>query len=46
VENMALFRRFVMNMLKQCECGLPSQRSKLKTAGWNDKFRAQVLFGL
>ncbi|PHI36190.1 ISAs1 family transposase [Pseudoalteromonas sp. GCY] len=46
VENMALFRRFVMNMLKQCECGLPSQRSKLKTAGWNDKFRAQVFFGL
>ena len=23
VENMALFRRFIMNMLKQCECGLP-----------------------
>ncbi|CAM3259532.1 ISAs1 family transposase [Vibrio neptunius] len=33
VENIALFRRFVMNMLKQCECGAPSQRQKLKKAG-------------
>lgn len=45
VENIALFRRFVMNMLKQCHCGAPSQRSKLKKAGWNDGYRAQVFFG-
>ena len=30
VENIALFRRFVMNMLKQCDCGAPSQKVKLK----------------
>ena len=46
VENIALFRRFVMNMLKQCDCGAPSQRSKLKKAGWSDDYRAQVFFGL
>ena len=45
VENMALFRRFIMNILKQCECGAPSQRNKLKKAGWNDDYRAQVFFG-
>lgn len=46
VENIALFRRFVMNMLKQCDCGAPSQKSKLKKAAWNDDYRAQVFFGL
>lgn len=46
VENIALFRRFVMNMLKQCECGAPSQKQKLKKAGWCDDYRAQVFFGL
>lgn len=46
VENIALFRRFVMNMLKQCDCGAPSQKSKLKKAGWSDDYRAQVFFGL
>lgn len=46
VENIALFRRFVLNMLKQCECGAPSQRSKLKKASWSDDYRAQVFFGL
>lgn len=46
VENIALFRRFVMNMLKQCECGAPSQRQKLKKAGWCDDYRAKVFFGL
>lgn len=46
VENIALFRRFVMNMFKQCECGAPSQRQKLKKAGWSDDYRAQVFFGL
>ncbi len=45
VENMALFRRFVMNMLKQHNCGAPSQRNKLKKAGWNDNYRAEVFFG-
>ncbi|NHB98571.1 ISAs1 family transposase, partial [Photorhabdus stackebrandtii] len=33
IENLALFRRFVLNMLKQCDCGAPSQRNKLKKAG-------------
>ncbi len=48
VENIALFRRFVMNMLKQCECGAPSQsqRQKLKKAGWCNDYRAKVFFGL
>ena len=46
VENIALFRRFVLNMLQQCDCGAPSQRSKLKKAGWSDDYRAQVFFGL
>lgn len=46
VENIALFRRSVMNMLKQSECGAPSQRQKLKKAGWCDDYRAQVFFGL
>jgi len=46
VENIALFRRFVMNLLKQCDCGAPSQRQKLKKAGWSDDYRAQVFFGL
>lgn len=45
VENMALFRRFVLNMLKQCKCGAPSQRVKLKKAGWSDEYRAKVFFG-
>ena len=45
VENMALFRRFVMNILRQSDCGAPSQRNKLKKAGWNDDYRAQLFFG-
>jgi predicted transposase YbfD/YdcC len=45
VEHMALFRRFVLNILKQSECGAPSQRNKLKKAGWNDDYRAQLFFG-
>ena len=36
VENMALFRRFVLNIVKQSNCGARSQRNKLKRAGWND----------
>jgi predicted transposase YbfD/YdcC len=46
VENIALFRRFVMNILKQCDCGAPSQKVKLKKAGWSDDYRARVFFGL
>lgn len=45
VENMALFRRFVMNILTQSQCGAPSQRNKLKRAGWDDDYRAQLFFG-
>lgn len=45
VENMALFRRFIMNILKQSECGSPSQHNKLKRASWNDDYRAQLFFG-
>ncbi|CDH24233.1 hypothetical protein XBKB1_2550001 [Xenorhabdus bovienii str. kraussei Becker Underwood] len=37
IENMALFRRFVLNLLKQCDCGALSQRNKLKKANWNDE---------
>jgi hypothetical protein len=46
IENIALFRRFVMNILKQCDCGTPSQKVKLKKAGWNDDYRARIFFGL
>ncbi|PHM77116.1 hypothetical protein Xcab_02290 [Xenorhabdus cabanillasii JM26] len=45
IENLALFRRIVLNMVKQCNCGAPSQRNKLKKAGWSDDYRAQVFFG-
>ncbi|MGU5725797.1 ISAs1 family transposase, partial [Aeromonas caviae] len=45
VENMALFRRFVLNIIKQSDCGAPSQRNKLKKASWDDNYRAQLFFG-
>ena len=45
VENMGLFRRFVLNILKQSRCGAPSQRNKLKRAGWDDNYRAELFFG-
>ena len=45
VENMALFRRFVLNIVKQSDCGAPSQRNKLKKASWDDNYRAQLFFG-
>ena len=45
VENMALFRRFVLNIVKQSDCGAPSQRNKLKKAGWDDNYRAKLFFG-
>lgn len=46
VENIALFRRFIMNKLKQCVCGAPNQKVKLKKAGWNDDYRHRVFFVL
>lgn len=33
VENIVLFRRFVMIKLKLCECGAPSPKVKLKKTG-------------
>lgn len=45
VEHMALFKRFVMNILRQCNDDSPSQRQKLKRATWSDDYRAQLLFG-
>ncbi len=45
VENMALFRRFVLNIVKQSDCGAPSQSNKLKKASWDDNYRAQLFFG-
>ncbi len=45
IENLALFRRLVLNMVKQCDCGAPSQRNKLKKASWCDDYRARVFFG-
>ncbi|MDC9616266.1 ISAs1 family transposase [Xenorhabdus khoisanae] len=45
VENLALFQRIVLNMVKQCDCGAPSQRNKLKKASWCDDYRARVFFG-
>lgn len=45
VENIALFRRFVLNMLKQCDCGAPSQKVKLKKSAWSDDYRTRVFFG-
>ena len=41
VENMALFRRFVLNIIKQSNCGGRRQRNKLKRASWNDDYQAQ-----
>jgi predicted transposase YbfD/YdcC len=43
-KNMALFRRMLLNLAK----GHPSKgsmASKLKKAGWDDDFRAELLFG-
>ncbi len=45
IENLVLFRRIVLNMVKQCDCGVPSQRNKLKKAGWSDDYRTRVFFG-
>lgn len=45
IENMALFRRFVLNMLKQCDCGAPSQKVKLKKSAWSDDYRTRIFFG-
>ncbi len=45
VDKIALLRRFEVNMLKQCNCGAPSLRIKLKKAEWNDNYRARAFFG-
>ncbi|MEQ1969711.1 ISAs1 family transposase, partial [Xenorhabdus nematophila] len=45
IENLALFRRLVLNMVRQCDCGAPSQRNKLKKASGCDDYRAKVFFG-
>jgi hypothetical protein len=44
VEHMTLFAVF-LNILEQSQCGAPSQRNKLKKAGWNDEYRAELFFG-
>ncbi len=43
-ENMGMMRRFCMN-LARLNKGKNSLRGKLKNAGWNDAFRAELLFG-
>jgi predicted transposase YbfD/YdcC len=43
-ENMAMVRRFCMN-LARLNTTKNSMRGKLKNAGWNDAFRAELLFG-
>ncbi|MEQ1966813.1 ISAs1 family transposase, partial [Xenorhabdus nematophila] len=45
IENLALFRRLVLNMVRQCACEAPSQRNKLKKASGCDDYRAKVFFG-
>jgi predicted transposase YbfD/YdcC len=43
-ENMAMVRRFCMNLARRNK-SKNSMRGKLKNAGWNDTFRAELLFG-
>lgn len=45
VESLALFRRFVINILRQCEFGAPNQRRKIKKASWSDDYQARIFFG-
>lgn len=44
-ENMAILRRFALNLsrLHPQKC---SMRDKLKQAGWSDRFRDDLLFGV
>ena len=43
-KNMALFRRALLNMIKQHPLK-DSVAGKMMRAGWDDKFRAEILFG-
>ena len=42
--NMALFRRFALNLAK-CSPSKDSMKGKLKRAAWDDEFRSKLLFG-
>jgi len=44
-ENIAIFRRLCMN-LARLHPKKDSMRGKLKSAGWNDDFREELLFGI
>lgn len=44
-ENMAILRRFALN-LSRLHPGKTSMRGKLKSAGWSDGFREELLFGV
>ncbi|MIE72268.1 ISAs1 family transposase [Salmonella enterica subsp. diarizonae] len=43
-ENVAVIRRFALN-LARLHPQKDSMRSKLKQAGWSDKFRSEIIFG-
>jgi predicted transposase YbfD/YdcC len=43
-QNMALFRRFALNLVKLSD-DKDSMKGKLKRAAWDDTFRAKLLFG-
>jgi len=43
-KNMALFRRAILNLIKQHPLK-DSVAGKMMRAGWDDKFRAEILFG-
>jgi len=44
-ENMAAIRRFVMNLVKIDTTLHASMKRKRQMAGWDDEFRAKLLFG-
>jgi len=44
-ENMAAIRRFVMNLVKIDTTLQASMKRKRQIAGWDDEFRAKLLFG-
>jgi len=43
-ENVAVIRRFALN-LARLHPQKDNMRSKLKQAGWSDKFRSEIIFG-
>ncbi|ECN8543536.1 ISAs1 family transposase, partial [Salmonella enterica subsp. enterica serovar Newport] len=43
-ENVAVIRRFALNLARLHPLK-DSMRSKLKQAGWSDKFRSEIIFG-